>query len=266
MNNDDVIWHTINHSFCSFVVKTKTGRFCRNDDNVTGLCNRHSCPLANSQYATIKERDGIIYLYVKEPERIPYPGKQWERIKLHRNKDQALKQIKEHLLYWDKWIISRVKQRFFRTREYLKNMRRLALSRQKKLEPINQKVERRELRREAKALRVARIERTVEQELLERLRASTSSKEIYNIDQSAFEKALEAEEINVESDEEYESEEEEEEEIAYTSGSDVEDIEDIGVIDEENEEEEEEEVEHNIVLTNPKKKRKITIHYEKDDE
>ncbi|KAK4470440.1 hypothetical protein MN116_005618 [Schistosoma mekongi] len=262
MNNDDVIWHTINHSFCSFVVKTKTGRFCRNEDNVTGLCNRHSCPLANSQYATIKERDGIIYLFVKEPERIPYPGKQWERIKLRRNKEQALKQIKEHLLYWDKWIISRVKQRFFRTRDYLKNMRRLAVSRQKKLEPINRTVEKRELRREAKALRVARIERTVEQELLERLRASTSSKEIYNIDQSAFEKALEAEEINEEleeSDEEYEDGEE----IAYTSGSDMEDIEDIGVIDEEDEEEE---AEHSIVLANPAKKRRVTIHYEKDDE
>nr|CAH8852670.1 unnamed protein product [Trichobilharzia regenti] len=226
--------------------------------------------LANSQYATIKERDGIIYLYVREPERIPYPGKQWERIKLHRNKEQALKQIKEHMLYWDKWLISRVKQRYFRTRDYLKNMRRLALSRQKKLEPINRTVEKRELRREAKALRVARIERTVEQELLERLRASTSSKEIYNIDQSAFEKALEAEEIHdEESEDEEEYEENDEEEIAYTSGSDIEeDIEDIAAIDEDSgeEEEREEEAEHNLVLANPTKKRKVTIHYEKDED
>ncbi|KER22816.1 hypothetical protein T265_09154 [Opisthorchis viverrini] len=264
MNNDDVIWQIINRAFCSFVVKTKTGKFCRNDNNVTGLCNRHSCPLANSQYATVKEKDGIIYLFLKEPERVPYPGKQWERVKLSRNKKQALEQINRHMIYWDKWIISRVKQRFFRIRDNLKNMRRLALSRQKKLEPVNRKLERREARREKKALRVARVERTVEQKLLERLRASTSSKEIYNIDQSAFEKALETEEIT---DDEFEVESEEEEmmeddeEVVYTSASEEEEeIEDLV-----QEEEEEEEQEPALVLAEPIKRRKIKIQYEKGD-
>ncbi|TGZ74884.1 hypothetical protein CRM22_000701 [Opisthorchis felineus] len=264
MNNDDVIWQIINRAFCSFVVKTKTGKFCRNDNNVTGLCNRHSCPLANSQYATVKEKDGIIYLFLKEPERVPYPGKQWERVKLSRNKKQALEQINRHMIYWDKWIVSRVKQRFFRIRDNLKNMRRLALSRQKKLEPINRKLERREARREKKALRVARVERTVEQKLLERLRASTSSKEIYNIDQSAFEKALETEEIT---DDEFEAESEEEEmmeddeEVVYTSASEEEEeIEDLA-----QEEEGEEEQEAALVLAEPIKRRKIKIQYEKGD-
>ncbi|KAA0185836.1 putative rna-binding nuclear protein mak16 [Fasciolopsis buskii] len=262
MNNDDVVWQIINRSFCSFMVKTKTGNFCRNENNVTGLCNRHSCPLANSQYATVKERDGVIFLFLKEPERVPYPGKQWERIKLVRNKKQALEQIKKHMLYWDKWMISRVKRRFFRIRDNLKNMRRLALARQKKLEPVNRKIERRELRREEKALRVARVERTVEQELLERLRASTSSKEIYNIDQSAFEKALETEEL--EDEEEFEEESEEEEElgdVVYTSDSEIEDIEDLVEATEEPEEQPEE----NLVLAGPSKKRRITISYEKDE-
>ncbi|THD19301.1 putative rna-binding nuclear protein mak16 [Fasciola hepatica] len=263
MNNDDVVWQIINRSFCSFMVKTKTGNFCRNENNVTGLCNRHSCPLANSQYATVKEKDGVIFLFLKEPERVPYPGKQWERIKLSRNKKQALEQIKKHMLYWDKWMISRVKQRLFRIRDNLKNMRRLALARQKKLEPVNRKIERRELRREEKALRVARVERTVEQELLERLRASTSSKEIYNIDQSAFVKALETEELEDMEDEFEESEEEEEvaEDVVYTSESEVEDIEELVEATEEAEEEQE----ANLVLAGPSKKRRITISYEKDD-
>lgn len=264
MNSDDLTWQLISKSFCSYMVKTKTGKFCRNEDNVTGLCNRHSCPLSNSQYATIKERDGIIYLYVRAAERVPYPSKQWERIKLKKNEDQAIEQINEHMRYWDRWIRTRVKLRYIRTRDYLKRMRRLALSRQKRIETVNKKSERRELRREEKALRVAKLSRTVENELLERLRAATSSKEIYNIDQSAFERALETEELEepVEEDEE-----EEDEEVVYTSASELdeeeeEDIEDLGVIPEG----EEEEADLVAIEDGPSssKRRKVKITYEKD--
>ncbi|KAF7243790.1 hypothetical protein EG68_10253 [Paragonimus skrjabini miyazakii] len=235
------------------MVKTKTGKFCRNDNNVTGLCNRHSCPLANSQYATLKERDGVVHLFLKEPERVPYPGKQWERVKLSRNKKQALAQIKKHMVFWDSWIISRVKQRFFRIRDNLKNMRRLALTRQKKLEPIDRKVERRDQRREKKAVRVARVERTVEQELLDRLRTSISQKEIYNIDKSAFENALSIEEI-VEEDMEDTSEVEiSEDELVYTSASEDE-IEDLI------------ETETNLILAEHPKRKKISIKYESNDD
>lgn len=93
---DDVIWGVIGTGHCSFRTKyfsssssilivltishrTPTLDFCRNEYNVTGLCNRRSCPLANGQYATIREQEGVCYMYVKTIERAHMPKKMWRK-------------------------------------------------------------------------------------------------------------------------------------------------------------------------------------------
>ena len=53
--NDELIWQSLNGEFCSFKSKVQMHNFCRNEQNVTGLCNKSSCPLANGRYATIRE-------------------------------------------------------------------------------------------------------------------------------------------------------------------------------------------------------------------
>ncbi|KAG6060647.1 ribosome biosynthesis protein, partial [Claviceps aff. humidiphila group G2b] len=78
MASDEIIWQIINQQFCSYKLKTeKQQNFCRNEYNVTGLCNRQSCPLANSRYATVRQHPTkqTLYLYMKTVERAHLPSK-----------------------------------------------------------------------------------------------------------------------------------------------------------------------------------------------
>mmetsp|Transcript_13289 Transcript_13289/g.26001 ORF Transcript_13289/g.26001 Transcript_13289/m.26001 type:complete len:310 (-) Transcript_13289:128-1057(-) len=176
MQHDEVIWQVINQGFCSYKVRTKlqgkdTQNFCRNKYNVTGLCNRQSCPLANSRYSTVIEKEGWCYLMIKTIERAHTPKNLWERIKLPKNYAQALALIDKHLEYFPKTLIHRNKQRLTKIHQYLIRMRKLQLKVQPKIVGEAKKITRREKRREQKAEKIALIDRAIKAELVQRLKS-----------------------------------------------------------------------------------------------
>lgn len=257
MASDEIVWQIINQQFCSFKLKLPGNQshqkstkqtFCRNEHNVTGLCNRQSCPLANSRYATIRADPTTqrLYLYIKTVERSHMPNKWWEKIRLSSNYAKALEQVDERLIYWPKFLIHKCKQRLTRLTQVRVRAQKLAKEEERlgermvsKLAP---KVRRREETRERKAEAAAKIERAIERELVERLRSGAYGDRPLNVEENVWKKVMRSLERSqgvrdVDLDEGIEEEDEEgEREYELEHGQEEADVEYVSDVDESDDE------------------------------
>ncbi|KAG0533325.1 hypothetical protein BDA96_04G183800 [Sorghum bicolor] len=186
--------------------RVETGTFCRNPYNVTGICNRSSCPLANSRYATIRDHDGIFYLYMKTAERAHLPTKLWERVKLPRNYEKAIEVINKHLEFWPKLLVHKIKQRLTKMTQYRIRMRKLHLKVREKLMTEPRKKAKIDINKATKAEIAAHIDKFIQNELLERLKNPVEDHNIHVLEDEEENKIeyIEADETEMDDMEDFE--------------------------------------------------------------
>lgn len=141
------------------------------------------------------------------------PNKLWERVKLPRNYEKALEIIDKHMMYWPKYLVHKTKQRLTKMTQMRIRMRKLALKTREKIMTTPRKEKKREARREEKAERAAVLDKSIENELLERLKRGVYG-DIYNYPVKEYNKVLDMEGLQAAS----EDEDEEEPEIEYVEG------------------------------------------------
>lgn len=124
------------------------------------------------------------------------PSKWWEKIKLSKNYQQALGQIESHLQYFPKFLLHKCKQRLTRLVQVATRTRKLAAEEvrlgEKLVPKMAPKIKHREEARERKALAAAKLERTIERELLDRLRQGAYGDQPLNCNANIWKKVLNA--------------------------------------------------------------------------
>uniref|UniRef100_A0A1D1ZK48 Protein MAK16 homolog n=1 Tax=Anthurium amnicola TaxID=1678845 RepID=A0A1D1ZK48_9ARAE len=162
---------------------------------------------------------------MKTIERAHKPNELWERVKLPRNYEKALETIDKHLQYWPKFLVHKNKQRLTKMTQERIRMRKLVLKVREKIMTMPRRQKKREARREEKAEKAAVLDKSIEKELLERLKRGVYG-DIYNYPFEAYDKILNMEELQVVDEEEKEAE------VEYVEGYDEleegEDMEDFG--------------------------------------
>ncbi|XP_035901821.1 protein MAK16 homolog [Anopheles stephensi] len=102
----------LNPANCSF---RGEGNVCRNRDNLTGICSQHACPIFYTQYASVREDDGAILLYLRQAARnTTTPGYHWEQVSLSHDPREALCQLEEHLLMQSWWMQKKCMEDYFK--------------------------------------------------------------------------------------------------------------------------------------------------------
>jgi protein MAK16 len=188
--SDENIWRSIggkNH--CAFKMPQEDGNLlCKNKNNLTGFCDRFSCPLANSRYATVREIGEELYLFIKEPERIHIPKDAYEKIKLSSNYEEAVRQIEENLEFWDPKVIHKCKQRHTKLLQYLQRLEYFKEHGRENYMVRKKKMNRREKLRALRSLDKINFERDIGEELMMRLEDGiygTELKDRYHIAHAA---------------------------------------------------------------------------------
>ncbi|KAI5184540.1 protein MAK16 [Nematocida homosporus] len=174
MLDDQSIWNAIgqSHKFCSFKMKTDTEEvLCKNANNVSGICSRSTCPLANSKYATVRAINDKLYLLLKEPERVHKPRLQYEKILLDSDYKTALSQIDKEVKDFGSFLVHKCKQRLTKLSDYLERKELLDKIGRPNYIKRRKKAEKQDRARETKAVKVAKIEKSLESEILERFSA-----------------------------------------------------------------------------------------------